>query len=210
MSDLINDFLEALLSLDRLSVKKIFLEQSESFSRIQFIEQVVVVALERLGRRWQEGTVALSQVYMGGRICEKLVDEILPPGAPERTDQPKMAICILADHHKLGKSIVYSVLRASGFELLDYDTMEIPALVERVKEDQIKLLLISVLMLSSALKIRQLREKLTEMALDVKIIVGGAPFRFDAELWHEVGADGMCKTASEAVSVIQEIMGGVV
>ena len=197
------------MSLDRLSVRKIFLEQSESSSKIEFIEEVVVVALERLGRSWQEGTVALSQVYMGGRICEKLVDEILPPGAAERKDHPKMAICVLADHHKLGKIIVYSVLRASGFELSDYDTMEIPALVERVKKDQIKLLLISVLMLPSALKIRQLREKLTEMELDVKIIVGGAPFRFDAGLWREVGADGMCKTASEAVSVIQEIMGGV-
>ncbi len=87
--------------------------------------------------------------------------------------------------------------------------MEIPALFERVEKDQIKLLLISVLMLSSALKIRHLREKLTEMALDVKIVVGGAPFRFDAGLWREVGADGMCKTASEAGNFIQEIMVGV-
>ncbi len=209
MSDLVNDFMEALLSLDRLSAKRIFLVNSQSLSKVQFIEEVVVVALERLGMKWQEGTVALSQVYMGGRICEDLVEEILPPGAPERKDQPKMAICVLADHHKLGKMIVYSVLRASGFELSDYDTLEIPALVERVEKDRIKLLLISVLMLSSALKVKQLKENLKELHLDVKIIVGGAPFRFDDRLWQEVGADGMCRTASEAVATIKKIMGDV-
>jgi methanogenic corrinoid protein MtbC1 len=209
MSDLVNDFMEALLSLDRLSAKRIFLVNSQSLSKVQFIEEVVVVALERLGMKWQEGTVALSQVYMGGRICEDLVEEILPPGAPERKDQPKMAICVLADHHKLGKMIVYSVLRASGFELSDYDTLEIPALVERVEKDRIKLLLISVLMLSSALKVKQLKENLNELNLDVKIIVGGAPFRFDDRLWQEVGADGMCRTASEAFATIKKIMGDV-
>ena len=170
---------------------------------------MVVVALERIGAGWTEGTIALSQVYMSGRICEDLVDEILPPGAPERKDQPKMAICVLADHHKLGKIIVYSLLRASGFDVSDYGTMEVDGLVDRVKKEKIEVLLISVLMLPSALKVKKVKEKLTDMDLDVKIIVGGAPFRFDGHLWQEVEADAMCRTASEAVSVIHEAMGGV-
>jgi methanogenic corrinoid protein MtbC1 len=206
MADVVNAFMEALLALDRLSAKQIFLDQSRTLSRIQFIEEVVAGALERIGTRWQEGSVALSQVYMGGRICEQLVDEILPPGAPERKDQPKMAICVLADHHKLGKIIVYSLLRASGFELLDYDTVNVDELVEGVQRDQIKVLLISVLMLSSALKVKQVKEKLIELNLDVKIIVGGAPFRFDDKLWLEVGADAMGRTASEATAAVRRTM----
>jgi methanogenic corrinoid protein MtbC1 len=62
-------------------------------------------------------------------------------------------------------------------------------------------------MLPSALKIKKVKEKLTNMNLDVKIVVGGAPFRFDDQLWQEVGADAMCKDASEAVDVIQEVIG---
>lgn len=208
MADVISDFMEALLALDRLSAKQIFLDQARTLSRIQFIEEVVASALERIGTRWQEGSVALSQVYMGGRICEQLVDEILPPGAPERKDQPKMAICVLADHHKLGKIIVYSLLRASGFELLDYDTVNVDDLVEGVQRDRIKVLLISVLMLSSALKVKQVKEKLIELNLDVKIIVGGAPFRFDDKLWQEVGADAMGRTASEATAAVRRTMEG--
>ena len=64
-------------------------------------------------------------------------------------------------------------------------------------------------MLPSALKIKQVRDKLVEMALDVKIVVGGAPFRFDAQLWQEVGADAMCRTASEALPLIKGVIGGI-
>jgi methanogenic corrinoid protein MtbC1 len=209
MNDVITTFMEALLSLDRLAIRKILDDHTPQTTPIKFVEEVVVVALERIGTEWQEGTLALSQVYMSGRICEELIDEILPPGAPDRKDQPKMAICVLSDHHKLGKIIVYSLLRASGFELSDYDTTEVDDLISRVKKEKIKILLISVLMLPSALKIKNIKEKLADKDLDVKIIVGGAPFRFDEQLWQEVGADAMCGNASEAVRVINEIMGEV-
>ncbi len=208
MENIVNDFAKALLSLDRLAIKRIFDENSRNISPIRFVESVVVVALERIGAGWQDGTFALSQVYMAGRICEEIVDEMLPPGDPNRKNQPRMAICVLSDHHKLGKTIVYSILRASGFDLSDYGIVEVDDLAEHVKKDKIEILLISVLMLPSALKIKKLREKLESSGIGIKIIVGGAPFRFDEQLWKMVGADAMCKDASEAVSLIETIMGG--
>jgi len=202
--------MQALIDVDRLSAKKIIDDHASKMHPIKFIEDVVVVALERIGTGWQEGTFALSQVYMSGRICEQIVDTILPPSDPDRKDQPKMAICVLSDHHKLGKIIVYSLLRASGFELLDFDTVEVDDVVARVNDNKIEILLISVLMLPSALKIKKVKKMLMERGLNTKIIVGGAPFRFDDQLWQEVEADAMCETASEAVSVVNKVMGGVV
>ncbi len=210
MMNVVNDFMHALINVDRLSAKKIIDEHISKTHPIKLIEDVVVVALERIGTGWQDGIFALSQVYMSGRICEEIVDTILPPGAPDRKDQPKMAICVLSDHHKLGETIVYSLLRASGFELLDFDTVEVDDVVTQVKDNKIKILLISVLMLPSALKIKTIKKMLVERRLNTKIIVGGAPFRFDDQLWQEVGADAMCETASEAVSVVNKFMGGVV
>ncbi|MBF0573405.1 MAG: cobalamin-dependent protein [Desulfamplus sp.] len=207
MENNISNFMEALLSINRIAARQI-LESSTSIDRISFIENVVIPALERIGKGWQDGVFALSQVYMAGRICEELIDEILPPGDPDRKDQPKMAICVLSDRHKLGKTIVYSLLRSSGFDLLDYGTMEVEELVERIKNDKIEIILVSVLMLHSALKVKHLKEKLDALNLDVKIVVGGAPFRFDKQLWQEVGADAMCSTASEAVLVIKNVMDG--
>jgi methanogenic corrinoid protein MtbC1 len=210
MKDIVNEFVEMLLSLNRLSAKQMRDDQIQQMTPIKFIEDVVVVALERIGAGWKEGTISLSQVYMTARICEGLVDELLPPEDPERKDKPNMAICVLSDHHKLGKVIVFSLLRAAGFDVSDFGTMEVDELIDRVNQDKIETLLISVLMLPSALKIKQVKEKITEKGLDVKIIVGGAPFLFDDELWREVGANAMCRTASEVVPVIQKIIGGVI
>lgn len=204
MPKLISCFTEALLSMDRLAIEKLLTIEMQRRSPINFVEEVIVGALERIGEGWEQGTVSLSQVYMGGRLCEQLVDNILPPAAPERKHQPKMAICTLSDHHKLGKSIVYSILRASGFELADYDTVDVFELVEHVKNDQIEILLISVLMLPSALKIKEVKKLLTANLLDVKIIVGGAPFRFDDNLWKEVGVDEMCRNASDVSRVVNK------
>ncbi len=199
---------EALLASNRLAAEAVVSGLKKQVSSTHIIETVIVPALERMGKGWEEGSVALSQIYMGGRICEKMVDGLLPPGAPDRKDQPSMAVCVLHDHHMLGKQIVYSLLRAAGFELADYGSLSEEALVERVLTDGIKVLLISVLMFPSALKIKTVRRELDSLGLDVKIVVGGAPFKFDPNLWKTVGADAMCNTASGVVPVIEQIGGG--
>ena len=96
------------------------------------------------------------------------------------------------------------------FFLSDFGTIEVDELVELVKIEKIKILLISVLMLPSALMVKKVKKRLYDMGLDVKIVVGGAPFRFDSQLWQEVGSDAMCATASESVSTINKIIGGVI
>ncbi len=208
LRDAVSDFEQALLSLDRLAAENLLGQSADSERPIQLLEKLVVPALERIGAGWEQGTVALSQVYMSGRICEELVDHILPPGDSARRNRPRMAIAALQDYHFLGKRIVYSVLRASGFDLLDYGRMDVDDLVQRVRQDGIEVLLISVLMLPSALRVKDVRAKLRVSGPDVKIVVGGAPFRLDDQLWQEVGADAMGRHASEAVEIITRIMKG--
>jgi methanogenic corrinoid protein MtbC1 len=172
------------------------------------VERIIVPVLERMGQDWESGSVALSQVYMCGRICEELVDAILPPASPDRRHQPKMAITVLEDYHLLGKRIVYSTLRASGYELLDYGRSEAAELTERVQREGIELLLISALMLPSALRVKQVTAGLKAAGAGVKVVVGGAPFRFDRQLWQEVGADATSPNASGVVGAIAAAMGG--
>ena len=147
--------------------------------------------------------MALSQVYMSGRICEELVEQVLPPSDPDRKHQPRSAIVVLCDYHMLGKRIVYSQMRASGFELFDYGRMDVDELVERALADQIRVLLISVLMLPSALKVKQVCARLKAAGAPIRIAVGGAPFLFDDRLWQEVGADAMGHNAADAVSLVE-------
>jgi len=207
METYISPFRDALKALDRAEAEDLFERALRQYTPLEAVEKVVVPALEQIGAEWHEGTVALSQVYMSGRFCEALVDRVLPPSDPDRKHQPRSAIVVLSDYHDLGKRIVYSVMRASGFEVFDYGRMDVDALVKRAVDDRLRVLMISVLILPSALKVREVCAQLKAQGANVKIVVGGAPFLFDDQLWQEVGADAMGKSAADAVSIVERWMG---
>jgi methanogenic corrinoid protein MtbC1 len=203
VNTLASELYVSLVALDRPRIESLIQQAVSRTSPMQAVEELMVPALILLGEEWNAGKVALSQIYMSSRICEDIVKNILPASDTERKTPPRLAIAVLSDYHMLGKRIVLSVMRASGFDILDYGRMDVDELVERVIADDVKILLISVLMLPSALKIKAVRAALDESGNPVRIAVGGAPFLFDPELWREVGADAMGRNASDAVTIVR-------
>jgi len=199
-------FQAALLAMDRVAANRILAEASRAGTPHAAIDSIVVPALEGLGEGWNNGSVSLAQVYMGGRICEEAVESILPAAAPAtgRT----CAVVTLDDYHTLGKRIVLSGLRAAGMHVLDYGRMTVDQLVLRVAEDRIAALFVSVLMLPSALRVQALMSALRQQQIEVRVVVGGAPFRLDEQLWRDVGADAMGLSASDAVRIARELQEG--
>lgn len=208
MAGLVDDFREALLSSDADAAAALLAGYLIDKQALEFVEEVIVKALDQIGDGWENGEYALSQVYMSGRICEDLLEKALPDGSGLRKEKPKIAIALLNDYHALGKRIVYAVLRAGGYQLIDYGRVETGELVRRVKEDQIETLLISVLMLSSALQVKEVVKNLSYNVNKPKVVVGGAPFRLDRKLWQEVGADAVGFSAADALHLVKELKGG--
>jgi len=198
-SGIIEQFEQALLAMDRIEAQRILTRAAKKQQTLQYIEDIVVPVLERIGLKWEQGHIPLAQIYMSGRICEELIDSFLPEASPERISHPKIAIAILDDHHLLGKSIISSVLRASGVALEDFGTQDSDGLVEETLKKDIDILLISVLMLASAHHITDVVARLKEQKPSIRLIVGGAPFRFDTELWRTVGADATGHNTNEAI-----------
>jgi methanogenic corrinoid protein MtbC1 len=198
-----SEFHAALAALDRPRIEALFGAAVHRDGPMRAIEELMVPALTRLGREWDSGEIALSQIYMSSRICEDIVEHTLPPTAAERRSAPRVAIAVLADYHTLGKRIVLSVMRASGVEVADFGRLEVVPLVDRVVAEQVDILLISVLMLPAALKVKDLRAELAARGVQVRIAVGGAPFLFDPELWREVGADAVGRSAADAVDIVR-------
>ncbi|MBI2851486.1 MAG: cobalamin B12-binding domain-containing protein [Chloroflexi bacterium] len=195
----------ALLSLDEPAVREVLVLPEASSSPLKFVDQVIVPVLEDIGKGWEDGKVALSQVYMSGRILETLVSTMLFQTHHRRESQPKMAIATLIDYHFLGKRLVSSALKTSGYELFDYGRVDVDEAVGLVSRDGIDVLLLSTLMLPSALRTHDVKLKLKAAGLRTKVVVGGAPFRLDPTLWKEVGADAAGRTASDAVEIVNRL-----
>jgi methanogenic corrinoid protein MtbC1 len=196
-------FTTALLAMDRIQAAGVLASEGKARPLVSVVDALVVPALDDIGRAWDAGDVALSQVYMAAKICEELVGAVPKPSGRIRPVRPRIAMAALEDHHLLGKRIVLSMMRASGFVVADYGVLAAPALAAKARGDDIDVLLISVLMLRSALAVRALRKAFDALGTCPHLIVGGAPFRFDANLWREVGADACGRTASDAVLLVE-------
>lgn len=194
---------EALESCDLARVEPVLAGAVRDLPPLEVVESLLVPVLARLGDDWCAGEVALSQIYLAGRICEDLVERLLPAQTAGAPAPPRQAIVVLDDYHLLGKRIVLSVLRASGIPVLDYGRMQVEPLVDRVASDGVDHLLISVLMLPSALAVKAVRAALARRGCRVRIAVGGAPFLLDPELWREVGADAAGRSAADAVAIVR-------
>lgn len=197
---------QALLAVDRLTARRLLTEALRDMPAFAAVDALVVPALERIGNKWERGEAALSQIYMSGRICEGLVDDILPRHAAGREQRSALAVAALQDHHYLGKNLVLSALRAGGFFPLDLGHVTADTLPKPVRDHGVRVLLLSTLMLPSALKVKDVRSRLAAEGLQVKIVVGGAPFRFDPQLWREVGADACGRNASDAIAIVRGLM----
>ena len=194
------DFLNSLINLNRFNAEKILKSYSETPEFIA--ENIIHPTLEEIGKQWENGFITLSQVYMAGKITENLITNLFP--IKESNIKPTIAIATLEDYHLLGKRIVLSICRSAGFIIKDYGQSSLEDLVENVKKDNIKILLISVLMLRSALLVKELKKQIP----GITIIVGGAPFRIDKNLYKEVGADYYGNNASDAIKILKELNHG--
>jgi methanogenic corrinoid protein MtbC1 len=199
----VGDLVLALAAMDAPAARAVL--DRTTAAPLQKAETLIVPALEVLGNDWSAGRVALSQVYVAARICERLLDDLLPPESPARRNHPRAAIAVLEDHHVLGKRIVSSVLRASGWELCDLGRLGAEELVARVRAEEIRILLVSVLLFRSALKVREVRRLLDQGDIPVRLVVGGAPFTLDPDLWRTVGADDTGCNAAAAVAAVERM-----
>lgn len=205
LSYLVDSLEDALLMIDREEAEKIMLKAIKKGDPLVVASDLIVQTLERIGAAWEDGSVALSQVYMSGVICEELVTRIFPSQSLLKNDLPAIGIAVFEDFHLLGKRIVYSSLRASGFDIIDLGNgLGTEQILQQVDEKQIKILLISVLMLLSAIRLKLLSPELKKR--NVKLIVGGAPFRFDSNLWKEVGADASGGNSADAIRILTKIL----
>ncbi|MCU7835258.1 MAG: cobalamin-dependent protein [gamma proteobacterium symbiont of Taylorina sp.] len=198
----------ALLSLDRIKAKLILEDLITTTAPTEVVDSIMIPVLESIGSGWEDGRVALTQVYAAGQFCEQWLDTAFEDKLFVKKESPKLAIAVLEDFHSLGKRIVYSIVKGGGYQIQDFGAgISVDKLANKVIEEDIDILLVSALMLPSVLRINNLRQALEQSGKKIKIIAGGAPFRFDAILKEEIMADAVANNASEVIGIIEHLSG---
>ena len=203
--------LHVLLSADRAALHRLIAEaKNAGWPADRLLLDVISPALNMVGELWSQQKAALTQIYMAARLVEEvlpsLLDEGLSRSHPAGCQAPTANRVVLlgnapGDYHGLGRYIVATYLRTAGLEVVDLGLSVPPrTFVEHALSHQARLIAISALMLHTAQNVADVRRLLDEAgATDVKILVGGAPFHIDPELYRQVGAQAMGRDAGEAV-----------
>ena len=173
--------------------------------------EVVTKAVDEVGGEWQEQVASLSQVYATGLIVEDSMETL---SSLEGTGEGPVDRVVIGtargDFHGLGKRIVAAFLRAAGFGVVDLG-MSVPAVafVDAALKESARLIAVSALMVDTALGIHEVRQEMDKRkAGGVRLLVGGAPFRFNPDLFRLVGADATASNAYEAARVVRALLEG--
>jgi len=205
----IEAFKESLLQVDRIEADKIFESCYLVDNDLKRVENLTMMTLEEIGLGWENGEYSLSQIYMSGVICQEIMEKYIQKFDVVIKNDYKIGIAVLEDHHALGKRIVYSILRSKGYDVIDLGQgLSIDTIVNETINHKLDFLIISTLMLSSALHVKTVVKKLRQKKANVKIIAGGAPFRLDAKLWQKVNVDADGENATDVPRIIEKLANG--
>ena len=164
-----------------------------------------------VGHRYEDGEYFISDLMMAAEIFKQAA-ELLEPKLTGTVTQKKGALVIgtvEGDIHDIGKDLVVSLLRASGFDVHDLGVDVAPALfVEKAQETGAR-----VVALSGLLTIAFDTMKATVDAFDqaglrpgVKIMIGGGPVT--ESVCAYAGADAWGNNAQAAVNLAMGWMEG--
>lgn len=215
LEQVVADYNEAVFDTDRdraLEVVHEALERGVTPEDIVF--KVVIPAIEQMMQAISESMDAnLAQHFLTAQIASEVTEAMLPRFRKAPTVAGRVVIGTAhGDLHSLGKRIVTGCLKAMMVEVTDLG-VNVPAerFVDEAVARNAEVIGVSAMMVHTArgengsLKVRQL---LRERGLEdrIKVVVGGAPYRFDPDLYKAVGADGWAADGVTAARVIKQLI----
>ena len=176
------------------------------------INQGFVIGVNHVGNEFSCGNAFLPELVMAGEAMKAAVSALEPEMARLGTARQMLGKVVLGtiqgDIHDIGKTLVATMLSASGFKVFDLG-VDVPALklVEKAREEKADIVAVSALLTTTMVRQRDVVEALDDMGLrpQVKVMVGGAPVT--REWVTEIGADGYSEDAIGAVQVAKQLMG---
>lgn len=171
-----------------------------------------VIGVNTIGDAFGRGEAFLPELVMAGEAMKAAV-AILDPELQKLGTQRRMLgkvviATVEGDIHEIGKSLVATMLGASGFEVYDLG-VDTPSekIIGKALEVNADIIAMSALLTTTMVRQKEVIEELEKEGLrsKFKIMVGGAPITRD---WVKtIGADGYSEDAVGAVAIAKQLLG---
>ena len=173
------------------------------------LKHSIAEAAELVGAKFDCGELFLPHLVMVGDLMEE-VGTILEKDIPPDQIQKKKVIVIATvqgDMHSVGKNLVSTMLRSSGFVIHDMG-VDVPstAIIQKAKEVKAEMIALSSLLTTTMPYQKEVIDDLVSMRLrdQFKVMIGGGPVT--RQYAESIGADGYGKDAIEALEEAKRLL----
>jgi corrinoid protein of di/trimethylamine methyltransferase len=170
-----------------------------------------VKGLDQVGEEYGCGQMFLPDLVLAAEAMKAAVAVLEPAlekqGARRQVLGTVVIGTVAGDIHDIGKTLVGTMLSASGFEVHDLGVdVPVAAFAEKAREVNADLVGVSSLLTTTMVRQRDVLLALEDLGLRprVKMMVGGAPV---TQGWaDEIGADGYSEDAIGAVALARRLL----
>lgn len=177
---------------------------------LEIVKKGLSRAMEKIQKNYDEGKMLLPHLVMASEAMIAGINE-LKPEIEKRNEKLEKSPTVLigtveGDIHSIGKNVVTTMLRISGFEVIDLGVdVSIEDFLDNAEKHGVDIIATSALMTTSMPGQRLLEERLREEGIreKYKTMVGGAPV--SQEWANKIGADVYAENATEAANKLRSL-----
>jgi corrinoid protein of di/trimethylamine methyltransferase len=212
--------LEELFNAMKQSIIDGEVEQAEALARkaleqnvdpLEAVNQGFVPGVNYVGAQFAAGDMFLPDLVLAGEAMKTAVAVLEPEMKKRGSERQMLGRVVLGtvkgDIHEIGKTLVATMLSASGFQVFDLGVdVPIVKFADKAREVNADIVGVSALLTTTMVGQKAVIEALDDMGLRprVKVLIGGAPV---TRSWQEeIGADGYSEDAIGAVAAAKRLM----
>jgi methylmalonyl-CoA mutase cobalamin-binding domain/chain len=204
MDSSIQDFEDSIVKLD-VEKATVISKKLLGSSDWQLLFDAIERALNVVGEKYEAGEYFLSELIMAGEVVREILSLIDKREVAERRRVAGTIVLatVKGDIHDIGKNIVATLLRSSGFEIIDLGTdVGAESIASSLSEKKADILGLSALLTTTLPEFRNVTDMLRRQGQKerVKIIAGGAAVNekvlgYGVDAWAKTAVHGMriCK-----------------
>jgi len=182
----------------------------EGIDPMELMDQGFVPGINKVGDLFGVGKLFLPELIQSAQVMQKAT-EIINAALPEDQEKGMGKIVVgtvEGDIHDIGKTIVVSLFKANGFEVVDLGRdVPVDRFIEEAEKAGAQIIGSSALLTTTMEGQKKIEQELKKANLKdkYKTIVGGAPV---TQRWADrIGADAFAEDAADGIRKAKELLG---